>query len=108
LLDWLESSDARLFFPTVFAAVVVAPGTAFSSSGVCVPFIGVLLLEETFDLCGEPESVDVRLRLAGRPSSKSEAASWNCATSLRELRRLPELALDGPADAVFAPRRVVI
>jgi hypothetical protein len=70
--------------------------------------MGGLLSKEPLDIWGEPESVDVRLRLAGRSSSKSDGASWDCATSFRELRRLPELALDGPADAVFAPRRVVI
>ena len=75
--------------------------------------MGVLLLKGPFDLCGEPESDDVRLRLAGRASSWSRTVSWLCAASSRELRRLPELALDGPAELVwldvpFAPRRVVI
>jgi len=78
-----------------------------------VPFMGVLLSNEPLDLCGEPESDDVRLRLAGRASSWSGVASSFCAISFRELRRLPELALDGPAELVwldvpFAPRRVVI
>jgi len=113
LLDWVESSDARLFLPAVFGTVEVAPGAGFCSSGVCVPFMGVLLSKEPLDLCGEPESDDVRLRLAGRASPMSEVASSFCAISLRELRRLPELALDGPAELVwldvpFAPRRVVI
>jgi hypothetical protein len=75
--------------------------------------MGVLLSNEPLDLCGEPESDDVRLRLAGRASSWSGVASSFCAFSSRELRRLPELALDGPAELVwldvpFAPRRVVI
>lgn len=108
LLDCVKSSDVRLFFAFVVAVVDVAPGAGVCSSGVCVPFMDVLLSSEPLDICGEPESVEVRLRLAGRSSSKSEGASWNCATSLRELRRLPELALDGPADVVFAPRLVVI
>jgi hypothetical protein len=75
--------------------------------------MGVLVSREPFRSCGEPESDDVRLRLADRASSWSGTASGSCAASSRELRRLPELALDGPAELVwldvpFAPRRVVI
>lgn len=73
----------------------------------------LLLSKDPLDICGEPESVDVRLRLGGCASSASDGACSSCATSFKELRRLPELALDGPAglvwfDVVFAPRRVVI
>lgn len=75
--------------------------------------MGVSLSKDAFDTCGEPESVDVRLRLAGRASSTSDGASSSCATSFSEPQWLPELALDGPVglpwlDVPFAPRRVVI
>ena len=92
LPDCVDSSDARLFFPAGFDTSGVALDAASSSSGVWVPFIGVLLPNEPF---GEPESVDIRLRLAGS-SSKSDG----CATSFNELRRLPDAALDGAAGLV--------
>lgn len=129
LVEWVEPSDARLFLPAVLGAVDVAAGAGLCSSGVWVPFMGVMLLllscvllllsswvlasREPLHLCGEPEADNVRLRLAGRASSCSPGASSFCAFSSSELRRLPELALDGPAELVwfevpFAPRRVVI
>jgi hypothetical protein len=43
LLDCVESSDARLFLPAAFGAVEVASDEGFCGSGVCVPFMGVLL-----------------------------------------------------------------
>ena len=50
---------------------------------------------------GEPESVESRVRFAGLSSSStSECASWICARSFKELRRLAELAIEGAPELV--------
>jgi len=117
LLDCVEPSDARLFLPAGLGAVKVASAAALCSSddgdGDCVPCMGVLLSNEALlDSGGEPESVDVRLRLAGRASS-SGSEPFPGAMPSKEPRRLSALTLADRAglpwlDVPLAPRRVVI
>lgn len=72
----------------------------FDSSGVCALMTGIWSAIEPVESGVEPESVETRLRLAGRSSSTWNWPSLNCATSFKELRRLLELATDDAAGLV--------